>query len=78
VLNAASQVIFLVSGKEKARVLGEVLSGRGGELPASRVSPRRGKVTFLADAAAASLLGGKSPPARRAGGNGQGKEDGAG
>jgi 6-phosphogluconolactonase len=78
VLNAASQVIFLVSGKEKAAVLADVLSGRRGELPASRVSPRRGKVTFLADAAAASLLGGKSPPARRAGGNGRGKEDSAG
>src|SRR4030065_23878 len=40
-LNAASQVIFLVSGKEKARVLGEVLSGGGGERPAPRGSPRR-------------------------------------
>jgi 6-phosphogluconolactonase/glucosamine-6-phosphate isomerase/deaminase len=57
VLNAASHIFFLVSGKEKARVLEEVLSERGAALPASRVSPRRGKVTFLADADAASRLG---------------------
>ncbi len=56
VLNAASRVFFLVSGKEKAGVLEDVLSGTGKELPASRVSPRRGRVIFLADAAAASRL----------------------
>ncbi len=60
VLNAASQVIFLVSGKEKAKTLGEVLAGRDAALPATRVSPRRGRVTFLADAAAASGLDAKS------------------
>jgi 6-phosphogluconolactonase len=63
VLNAASHVFFLVSGKEKAGVLEEVLSGKGKELPASRVSPRRGKVTFLADSDAASRLVAKSSPA---------------
>ena len=62
VLNAASHVIFLVSGTEKARVLEEVVSGRGAGLPASRVSPRRGKITFLADAAAALRMDAKSPP----------------
>jgi 6-phosphogluconolactonase/glucosamine-6-phosphate isomerase/deaminase len=67
VLNAASHIFFLVSGKEKARVLEEVLSGRGAALPASRVSPRRGKVTFLADAAAASGLEEKLPPDNGAG-----------
>jgi 6-phosphogluconolactonase len=72
VLNAASQVIFLVSGKEKAAALADVLSGRRGELPASRVSPRRGRVTFLADAAAAARLGSK-PPAD-SGGNGDARK----
>jgi 6-phosphogluconolactonase len=72
VLNAASQVIFLVSGKEKTAVLADVLSGRRGELPASRVYPRRGKVTFLADAAAASLPGTKS--AEVPGGNGDARK----
>ncbi|MBI5418526.1 MAG: 6-phosphogluconolactonase [Deltaproteobacteria bacterium] len=54
VLSAAAQVIFLVSGKEKAEVLKRILSGKGEELPAARVLPNRGKVTFLADALAAS------------------------
>ncbi|MGZ8459813.1 MAG: 6-phosphogluconolactonase, partial [Candidatus Deferrimicrobiaceae bacterium] len=76
-LNAASQVIFLVSGKEKAAVLADVLSGRRGELPASRVSPRRGKVTFLADAAAASLPGAKSPAAPGGNGDARKKKGGA-
>jgi 6-phosphogluconolactonase len=62
VLNAASQVFFLVSGKGKAKVLEEVLTGKGKDLPASRVSLRRGKVTFLADSDAASRLVPKSPP----------------
>lgn len=68
VLNAASQVIFLVSGKEKALVFEEILSGRGSMLPASRVSPRKGRVTFLADADAASRLGARSPRGIGAGG----------
>lgn len=54
-INAAAQVVFLVGGKEKGRALRDVLSGDPG-LPASRVSPVRGKVTFLADGAAAALL----------------------
>jgi len=62
-LNASSHVIFLVSGKEKALVLETILTGKGAGLPASRVAPRRGKVTFLADADAASRIGGKSAPA---------------
>ncbi len=76
VLNAASRVIFLVSGREKASVLADVLSGRGADLPASRVSPRKGRITFLADAPAASLLGAK-PPAG-SGGNGDGRKMGGG
>lgn len=48
VLSASAQVVFLVSGAEKARALHGVLSGNP-EFPASRVSPSRGKVTFLAD-----------------------------
>jgi len=54
VLSAAAQVIFLVSGKEKAHALRGVLFGDPA-LPASRVSSSRGKVTFLADEPAASL-----------------------
>lgn len=58
VLCAAARVIFLASGREKAEALRGVLSGEPG-LPASRVVPTRGTVTFLADAQAAALATGK-------------------
>jgi 6-phosphogluconolactonase len=54
VLSSAAQVVFLAGGAEKARALRGVLSGDP-SLPAARVSPARGKVTFLADGAAAAL-----------------------
>ena len=58
VLNAAAEVIFLVSGKEKAEVLRAVLHGQGAgdRLPAQLVRPHSGRLLWLADAAAASLL----------------------
>jgi 6-phosphogluconolactonase len=64
VLSAAAQVVFLVSGAGKARALHGVLSGNP-EFPASRVSPARGKVTFLADGPAASLAIRKGRTGRR-------------
>jgi len=64
VLSAAAQVVFLVSGGEKARALRGVLSGDPA-LPASRVTPARGKVTFLADEPAASLVIRKGRAGRR-------------
>jgi 6-phosphogluconolactonase len=57
VLNAAAHAIFVVSGEEKAEILRRVLSEEGAALPAAQVAPKRGKITFLADAAAASRLG---------------------
>lgn len=58
VLNAAAEVLFLVSGKEKAEVLRAVLHGQGAgdTLPAQLVRPHSGRLLWLADAAAASLL----------------------
>jgi 6-phosphogluconolactonase len=56
VLNAAAHAIFVVSGEEKAQILRRVLSEEGAMLPAAQVAPKRGTVTFLADAAAASRL----------------------
>jgi len=53
-INAAAQVIFLARGKEKAQALHRVLSGDP-TLPASRIFPARGRLTFLADADAASM-----------------------
>ena len=58
VLNAASEVVFLVSGPDKAEALRQVLEGpRNPELyPAQGVDPVNGKVTWLVDDAAARLL----------------------
>lgn len=59
VLNAARQVIFLVSGASKAETLREVLAGphQPERLPAQIVAPTDGEVIWLVDAAAASRLG---------------------
>jgi 6-phosphogluconolactonase len=58
VLNAARNVLFLVSGADKATVLREVLegSGPGEKFPSKLVRPSEGKLTWLVDRAAASEL----------------------
>jgi 6-phosphogluconolactonase len=58
VLNAGAEVMFVVSGKEKAEVLRAVLEGggEGAKLPAQLVRPKSGRLLWLVDAAAASLL----------------------
>lgn len=58
VLNAAELVLFLVSGREKAEIVQAVLSDGDGRLPARRIRPASGQVTWVVDAAAASLVGG--------------------
>lgn len=57
-LEAARSVVFLVSGEDKAATLGRVLAGGAAaeRLPAARVRPHDGEVTWLVDAAAASRL----------------------
>ncbi|MFI5236185.1 MAG: 6-phosphogluconolactonase, partial [Gemmatimonadales bacterium] len=59
VINAAVEVLFLVSGSAKARILRRVLEGprHPAELPAQVVAPVHGRVHWLVDAAAASELG---------------------
>lgn len=59
VLNAAREVIFLVEGAGKARVVQEVLTGphEPDRLPAQIVAPARGRVRWLVDAAAGARLG---------------------
>jgi 6-phosphogluconolactonase len=52
-LNAARQVLFLVSGLEKAEVVQAVLADVEGHLPARRICPVAGQLTWLLDAAAA-------------------------
>ena len=59
VLNAASEVLFLVTGEDKAWALREVLRGRAAveEIPARGIAPASERLTFLVDRAAAAGLG---------------------
>jgi len=58
VINTAGEVVFLVSGREKAATLGRVLDGphQPDSLPAQVVAPRSGRLRWLVDAAAAADL----------------------
>ena len=56
VLNAASHVIFMVVGKDKAATVREVLEGPAGQFPAQLVQPTGGRVSWFLDPAAAQLL----------------------
>lgn len=56
-LNAAREVLFLVTGTAKARVLAAALEGPlDSELPAALVRPASGQVVWLVDRAAAAVL----------------------
>jgi 6-phosphogluconolactonase len=58
VIQAARQVIFLVSGEDKAARLAEVLSPPTGQpLPAQLANPTEGGLLWMVDRAAASRLG---------------------
>ncbi len=56
VLNHAGHLVFLVAGKDKARTVKAVLEERATRLPAEKIQPRNGKLTWLLDREAASLL----------------------
>jgi 6-phosphogluconolactonase len=58
VINAAADVMFLVSGLGKAEQLRQVLGEphQPDRLPAQIVRPARGRLRWLVDAAAATLL----------------------
>jgi 6-phosphogluconolactonase len=57
VINAAAEVIFLVSGAEKAAMLHQVLVGpvQPEVLPAQAIKPIRGRLIWMVDEAAAAL-----------------------
>ncbi|MGH7466489.1 MAG: 6-phosphogluconolactonase [Longimicrobiales bacterium] len=56
-INAAANVAFLVSGRDKAKMLRQVTEGpyRPDLFPAQMVAPREGRLRWLVDHAAASL-----------------------
>ena len=59
-INAAKNVVFLVTGADKAQAVAALLSddqGAADHLPAARVKPVNGKLTFVLDAAAARQAG---------------------
>ncbi|HZI32347.1 MAG TPA: 6-phosphogluconolactonase, partial [Candidatus Binatia bacterium] len=57
VLDAASRVVFLVVGSDKAATLATVLQGKAEPpLPAQMVQPRNGSKMFLVDRAAAAQI----------------------
>lgn len=57
-LNRGRSIVFLASGEAKASVVREILENQDAGLPAQRVVPTDGKLTWLLDSAAASLLSG--------------------
>src|SRR5262249_22629756 len=57
--NAAGNVIFMVTGADKACALKAVLEGphEPEQLPAQMIQPENGKLSWLVDTAAGSMLG---------------------
>lgn len=58
ILNQAAEILFIVSGREKAAILRRVLYGARAinELPAQSIAPVDGRLSWLIDAAAATEL----------------------
>ena len=61
ILNAAACVVYLVSGSVKAKVVKAALTERSATLPAGLVRPTDGRLVWLLDRAAASLLPATGP-----------------
>lgn len=62
VLNHAAEVIFMVSGTDKAQILSEVLRPGARKYPAQNVQPENGQLLWLVDQDAGSLLRLATPP----------------
>jgi 6-phosphogluconolactonase len=56
VLNHAAEVVFLVSGVSKAQILSEILRPGAQKYPAQSVEPEKGRLLWLVDQDAGSLL----------------------
>jgi 6-phosphogluconolactonase len=57
-LNQARRIVFIIAGKEKSRIVQKVLKDSKIQLPAHRIQPLNGQVTWLLDRGAAALLSG--------------------
>ena len=55
-LNRAKRIVFIASGREKARILKAVLENTESRLPACMIVPLTGEIIWLLDQEAASLL----------------------
>jgi 6-phosphogluconolactonase len=56
-INSARQILFLVTGSAKAAVVQSIVEGSSEALPAQRIQPAAGGLTWLLDAEAARLIG---------------------
>jgi 6-phosphogluconolactonase len=56
VLNRAAEILFLVSGADKANVLAQILKGESPALPSQLVQPSDGNLLWMIDEAAAAKL----------------------
>ena len=56
VINSAKHIIFLVAGSNKAEILKNIFADDQNNIPAKKVRPNNGKLTWLLDKDAASLL----------------------
>jgi 6-phosphogluconolactonase len=56
VINSAREAMFLVAGASKAEIVKEVFITEGENYPVQRVHPREGRLLWIVDQAAASLL----------------------
>ncbi len=56
VINNAANIFFLAAGSEKANVIKKITENKKCNLPAARVRPEQGKLFFVLDREASSLL----------------------
>jgi 6-phosphogluconolactonase/glucosamine-6-phosphate isomerase/deaminase len=52
----AKNIMFLVTGGNKAKIVKDVIEGKNNLLPAAMVEPEKGELFFLLDERAGSLL----------------------
>lgn len=57
-LNQARHIVFIITGKEKSRIVQKVFQDSKTRLPAQKIRPPNGQVTWLMDRGAAAFLTG--------------------